>query len=295
MFTLKVENERGDVLTLTQDQTRYQIIDIDGLNPPNAIINSSEIVGMDGSKFQSSKLGERNIVLTVRINGNVEANRINLYRYFKSKRRHKIYYKNRNRDVYIEGYVEAIENNLFTLGQTMQISIVCNDPYFKSVEEIYSDISTILASFTFPFAFGGAGVLASTQTDDAIPFSILQKDRIVNIVNDGESDTGLEISITATGTVLNPKIYNNVTGEFFGLTMTMIKGDLLTVNTNRGQKSVTLTRDGVNTNVIANVSRESTWLTLDMGDNQFSYTTDTEGGEELLQIVFKHRTIYEGV
>lgn len=284
MFVLKVENMIGDVITLTQRESEYQVIGIDGLNPPNALINSSSVVGRDGSKFQSSKLAERNLVLTIRINGDVERNRLNLYRYFKAKRWHKIYYKNGSRDVFIEGYVETIASNLFTSDQTMQISIVCHDPYFKSVDEIYSDISTVLSMFAFPFAI-----------EDPIPFSVLEKDRIVNIVNDGESDTGLIISITATGSVSNPKIYNNNTGEFFGFDIDMVEGDLVTINTNRGEKSITLTRDGVDHNIISNVSRDSTWLALETGDNQFTYVTDTSRGEELLQIIFKHRTIYEGV
>lgn len=284
MFELKVENMIGDTITLTQRESEYQVVNIDGLNPPSAIINSSTVVGRDGSKFQSSKLAERNLVLTIRINGDIERNRLNLYRYFKAKRKHKIFYKNGSRDVFIEGYVETIENNLFTSSQTVQISIVCHDPYFKSVDEIYSDISTVLSKFAFPFAIV-----------DPIPFSVLEKDRIVNIVNDGESDTGLEITITATGSVSNPTIYNNVTGESFGLNLDLIEGDLVTINTNRGQKAVTLVRGGVEQNIIANVSRDSTWLALEMGDNQFTYTTATSSGEDLLQIIFKHRMIYEGV
>lgn len=284
MFVLKVENMVGDQITLTQREGEYQVIGIEGLNPPNAIINSSSVVGRDGTKFQSSKLAERNLVITIRINGDVERNRLNLYRYFKSKRWHRIYYQNGTRDVYIEGYVETIENNLFTSSQTMQISIVCHDPYFKSIEEIYSDISTVLAGFKFPFAI-----------EDPIPFSILERNRIVNIVNDGESDTGLLISIMVNGNVSNPTIYNNVTGEYFGFNIDMVEGDHVLINTNRGEKSIILTRDGIESNIIARVSKGSTWLALAMGDNQFTYGTESGIGLELMTIVFRHRTIYEGV
>ena len=284
MFELKVENMLGDVIALTQRESEYQVIGIDGLNPPNAVINSSAVVGVDGSKFQSSKLTERNLVITIRINGDVERNRLNLYRYFKAKRRHKIYYRNGSRNVFIEGYVESIANNLFTSDQTMQVSIVCHEPYWKSIDEIHSDISVILSAFKFPFAIS-----------DPIPFSTHRKERILNILNDGESDTGVVISVTATGSVSDPRIYNERTGEFFGFDLDMVEGDLVTINTNRGEKSIILTRDGVDYNIITNVSRDSTWLSLEMGDNLFSYGTATNRGEELLHIVFKHRTIYEGV
>lgn len=284
MFELKVENMVGDILTLTQNESKYQVIGVDGLNPPNAMINSSPVVGRDGSKFKFSKLEERNLVITLKINGNVEKNRLNLYRYFKSKRYHKIYYKNGTLDVYIEGYVETIENNLFTRDQTMQVSIVCHDPYFKSVDDIVTDISQVLGAFTFPFAI-----------EEPVPFSYLEKNRIINIVNDGEDDTGLSITIKATGNVSNPRIYNDVTGEFFGFDMDLIAGDLVTINTNRGEKSIILMRNGENHNIISTVTRNSTWLALAIGDNQFTYGTETGRGVEYLQIVFRHKTIYEGV
>lgn len=283
MFRLTVENELGDRLTLTQNESRYQIVDIEGLNPPNAVIRRSNVAGADGSKFQSAKLEERNIVITVRINGDVGANRLQLYRYFRIKRYCKLYYKNDHRDVYAEGWCETIENNLFTMNQTMQISVVCPDPYFKSVDEIVSDISKVLAGFEFPFAIESTGA----------EFSTYENERIVNIVNDGNGDTGITVTLTATGTVTNPTIYNNDTREYFGLNFTLALGDVVTVNTKSGEKSVTLLRDGVKTNLINKVTMGSTWLTLASGDNQFTY--DVDSGEELLVVVFTHRTRYEAV
>ena len=38
MFTLKVENAKGAVLELTNNEKNYQVADISGLNPPNANI-----------------------------------------------------------------------------------------------------------------------------------------------------------------------------------------------------------------------------------------------------------------
>ena len=319
MYTLRFENERGDLITLTGAEGMYQIIRIDGLNPPAAILHRSEVAGMDGTKYMSAKLEEREIVLTVRINGDVERNRLNLYNYFKSKHYSKMYYSNGSRDVYIEGYVETVECDLFSMSEQMQVVIICPDPYFMSANEIVTDISKVLGAFEFPFAFGAEGVKKSiamidrfpkmvesvnrefvsvdvpdpTITDEAIEFSQFIKDRIVSILNEGENETGLIITITASKQVVNPTIYNVDTREFFKLNLTIDETDTLTINTNRGQKSVTLSDETSTTNVINKVARSSTWLTLAKGDNQFTYEADDGGAN--MKVLFTHRTRYQAV
>lgn len=312
MYALKFENERGDLITLTGAEGMYQIIRVDGLNPPAAILHRSEVAGMDGTKYMSAKLEEREIVLTVKINGEVEKNRLNLYNYFKSKHYSKMYYSNGSRDVYIEGYVESIECDLFSMAEQMQIVLICPDPYFLSAREIVTDISKVLGAFEFPFAFGSEGVntsvlmidrfperefesidVSDTITDEAIEFSQFIKDRIVNIPNEGENETGLIIRITANKQVVNPTIYNVETREFFKLNLTINETDTLTINTNRGQKSVTLSDETSTTNVINKVARSSTWLTLSKGDNQFTYEADV--GSADMEVLFTHRTRYQAV
>lgn len=293
MFTLKFENKNGDIITLSGAEDKYQIIGIEGLNPPNANINRSEVSGMDGSKYMSAKLEERNIVLTVRINGQVEKNRLNLYKYFQSKKYCKMYYANGSRDVYIEGYVETIECYLFTMTEEMQISIICPDPYFQDANEIVTDISQILGAFEFPFSFGAGGLESDTITDDAIEFSVYVENRIVNLINEGEDDTGFIITIVAKDTVVNPIIYNVDTKESFTLNIQMEKGDVLTINTNKGHKSVTLKNNLVTTSLINKVVRGSTWLSLSKGDNVFTYEAETGGAD--MQIQFTHRNKYQAV
>ena len=72
MYTAKVQKESGSPLTLTGREPEWQIVHIQGLNPPSAQINLTNIVGLDGAKFNSAKLNTRNIVLTLRLNGDVE-------------------------------------------------------------------------------------------------------------------------------------------------------------------------------------------------------------------------------
>lgn len=293
MYTLNVENKNGQRFTLTGNETSYQIISVDGLNPPNATIQSTTVAGMDGSRFASAKLGERNIVLTIKINGDVEANRLYLYRYFKTKQYCKIYFANGSRSVYAEGYVETIECELFGNDQQMQVSIVCQDPYLKDIDEIVYDISQVIGMFEFPFAFGGNGVIDPTDTDDAIEFSIIDKENIVNIVNFGDTDSGFIIEIIALGAVTNPIIYCVDTDEFFGVNCTMAKGDVLTIDTIAGEKSVTFDHDGVKSNYLRYIQMGSSWLKVLQGDNQYTYGADS--GSDMIQLLIKFRTRYEAV
>ena len=282
MYSLKIENKAGQQFELTSNEARYQVTKIDGLNPPPAVITSAGVAGMDGSRFASAKLGERNLVLYVKINGDVETNRIFLYRFFKTKQYCKIYYENETRSVYAEGYVETIECDLFENGQMMQISIVCNDPYLKALEEIEHELSLIIGAFTFPFAI-----------EEPIEFSYYEHDMLTTIAYDGDAESGFIIEIQAGGSVTNPSIYKVGTGEQMSINVTMVQGDLLRINTNKGEKSIEFTHNGVTTNYLRNLQRGSSWLSLDIGDNQF--TCDADSGEEMMQIVFKYRTKYEGV
>lgn len=325
MFSLTVENRSGQRLTLTHRENEYQVINVDGLNPPKAIIQSNNVVSMDGARFASSKLEPRNVVLTIKINGDVESNRLRLYRYFKTKQYSKIYYKNSSRSIYCEGYVETIECDLFENGQTMQVSIICHDPYLNDLEEIVYDLSQVIGMFEFPFSFGGSGVLPSvddeleqeyltsesgddlatesndllevdvfrTMTDDAIEFSILERQNFINIINTGDVDSGFIAELTASGTVVNPVIYNLDENSSFGVNCTLIAGDVLIIDTISGEKSVKLIRNGETQNYLRHVKRGSKWLVVNQGDNQYTY--DAETGGDLIQMLVKFRTKYEAV
>lgn len=283
MFTLRIENTKRNEITLTQNESNYQVIDVEGLAPPKAQLYTNAVANMDGEKFKSSKLDMRNLVLTIKINGDVETNRINLYKYFGAGKWCKVYYKNGSRDVFIEGYVETINCPLFTINQQMQISIVCPTPYFKSVDIIYTDISVVIARFTFPFSIAESGVIIS----QLIP------NKVTTVMNDGEFETGFEIVMRALADKIStPTIYNVDTGEYLSVDVVLNKGDVLRVNTNKGSKSIIKIVDGVETNIINYLANGSTWLQLDAGANDFTYDVNNA---DRLEVIFEYHHQYEGV
>lgn len=286
MYTAKIQNSNGEILTLTGNEANYQIVSITGLNPPEAQINVTNIAGLDGARFNSSKLATRNLVITLRLNNKVEENRHLLYMYFRTKEACTFYYQNNTVDVFIKGYVDSVECNLFSNGELMQISIICPSPYFASLEKIVTDISNEISAFHFPF---------SINLGEPIPFSIYEQNRTTNVYNGSQAETGTIIQIDIISAVNAIKIINIVTGEYIDLNYTFLAGDRITINTNKGEKSVSLLRDAVVSNIFTAVQIGSTFFQLAVGDNLFNFQVDGGFSDDFVYIVFMFNYLYRGV
>ena len=284
MLSVIVENKYQQQLNLTTNDS-YALIQVTGLTPPASTINTATTATKDGSVFNSSRMNNRNIVLTIVPLGNVEKSRINLYNYFKSKQYIKLYLENNTRSVWIDGYIESIEGDLYAEdAEKIQISIICNDPYFKDTETGVYMFSNVESGFSFPFS------IAETP---GVPISELSEYVEVNVYNASDYETGLVLTLTANGGVVNPTIYNMTTNENFSLNITMETGEIITIDTRPGSKSVKLNRNGTISNILNNMVIGSEWITLTVGDNVFSYTTDT--GSEYLYVIANAQPIYEGI
>lgn len=282
MYELKVKNDSGETLQLSSNKN-YTVYKIEGLNPPHATINTSVNTTRDGSTVNSTRLESRNIVIYMTIEGDAEKNRINLYKYFPVKKVVTLYFKNGSRNVYICGNVELIECDLFSNKQMAQISIICSKPYFKGIDTLISHFSDISSLFTFPFAIPKSGV----------EFSAITANIRKSIINAGNVETGAIIELFALGAVVNPVIYDVLKRTQLKLNFTMEASDKITINTNAGEKSVTLTRDGATSNIMGYLVPDSTWFLLEAGDNIFTY--DAESGSSNLQITFTSNVLYSGV
>ena len=286
MYSAQVKNTNGETLSLTGNESCWQVLSIGGLNPAPATVNLTNIAGMDGSKFNSSKLNTRNLVIMLRLNGNVEENRLNLYRFFRTKENVIFYYQNGSRDVSIAGIVETVECDLFSRGEIMQISIICPYPYFKSIYEVIVDISNQAAMFTFPF---------SINSDNPIPFSSYLDNRITNVPNRSEAETGVKIEIDILAAVEKIEIANTDTGETMTLVYTFQEGDRVVIDTEKGSKSILLIREGVTSNLFTAMSEGSSFFQLKVGDNHFTYSVDSGAHDADVFILFRYNYQFRGV
>ena len=81
MYTAKIQNSSGALLNLTQNESAYQVTSITGLTSAGATVNVTSLAGIAGGVFNSSHVNTRNIVITLSLCGDIEANRLQLYNY----------------------------------------------------------------------------------------------------------------------------------------------------------------------------------------------------------------------
>lgn len=276
---IKIENARGEVLDLSADP-RYVPI-LTGTAPPAATINRAKVAVADGTRFNSSTVGERNLLLTIYLVRDIARARLNLYRYIATKQYIKVYYTADDLEVSIEGYVETAELDPWTQDQNMAVSIICPQPFWQALTETCTNASNVDKLLEFPFAIESEGVELST-VDSASS---------TEVANKGTVETGLRFEIVATIRSLQPRIYNLETGEYMGFYVDLLDGERLVIDTTQGRKSVTLISNGVESNYIHTLMEGSTWLQLPPGNSTFSYTMD-EGEAELY---IYHTNKYIGV
>lgn len=247
-------------------------------------MDSSGYAGMDGSYLNNAFIEKRNVVIHFEMRGvGLEARRHQLYKVVKPSRYIKVYYATAGIDVFAEGYVETCEVNNFEMLTTGQISILCPDIYWYSTESVMAYYSQITGAFTFPFP---------TESNPE-PF-ILGKyntQNMMTIVNDGD-EIGFTLVIEALEDARSPTLYNADTDEYLQITGDILAGDIITITTKTGNKTVTLDRGGVKTNIINRLVSGSTWLTLREGKNRF-YLRGT--GLQNLKVKIVHTNAYLGV
>lgn len=287
MAVFKVENEYNKQLRLTQNEDKWQLTSVTGLNQPPAAISTSVIPNFDGARFNSSRLETRNIVITLAIKGNVEKNRLELNSTILSKRFLRVYYKNNSLDVYIDGYVELFEYDIFAQGVMAQISIICTNPYWIDNNKNITEFAHCINLFEFPFSIPEEGIPVSERIDN----------NTIKVYNNGDTETGVVITLYNSGIskIYSPRIKNLTTNQemsFSGM-FYLDNNQEITISTLRGNKHITSYNSGVTRNIINYLSPDSEWITVIPGCNIFSFNGDV--GEEYLRASVAIQNLYGGV
>ena len=300
--SVKVTNYMGESLTipLIWNGGPFEIEKIEGLGPPKANINTTEIATNDGSKFNSARSTERNIALYLILHGvpTIEDARHLSYKYFPVKKYLQLEIETDNRRCIVEGYPESNEPNIFSENEDIQVSIVCPNPYWKSAgddgirEVVFHGVAP---NFEFPFS-------NESLTEDKIEFGIIERRKENVVYYDGDAEQGITIIIEAIGTVKNLTIYNVRTREKMAISHDelvsftgsgIVNGDTITISTVKGHKSIELLRDGVTTNILNCIGKDDDWFMLSKGDNIFGYTADE--GSDYLDFKINYSSLYEGI
>lgn len=283
-YTLTLDNLIGNQLTFEMGGP-FTITDIQGLGPAPATINTSEAPLLDGAKYNSSKVNMRTINVAFAIEYMAAENRLEVYKVLRPKYPIRLSYKSDVRNVYIDGYVQSIDVSHFEMKQIVTTTILCPFPYFMQAQSMVNEISATIPMFHFPFA--------STEAPELI-FGEIDPLANIEISNNGSLPCGLIIELYASAAVSNPKIFDYITGDYIGINFTFQVGDVVTIDTRQGEKTITLLRDGVTSNIFNSLMDGSTWLQLAAGGGVYTYEVGT-GLAQNLSVTINHFDLFEGV
>lgn len=306
IYSFAVTNYLGDRIKLElgrPEVSGFLIKSVTGLGPVKANVNTTEVVTNDGSMFNSARLSQRNIVFQLAFvntiyGETIEDVRQKTYKYFPAKKSIEILIETDNRYVKIKGYVESNETVIFSSQEGTQISVICPDPYFYSAGENgnnVTDFYTIDSMFEFPFS-------NESFTDPLLVLGEIQIKTEGVITYHGDSEIGVVIYIHATGKATNINIYNTETREVMSINTDrleqltgkgLVASDDIVINTGKGEKSITLVREGTSYNILNCLDKNTDWFSLSKGDNIFAFTAET--GVTNLQFRIENQVIYEGV
>ena len=179
-----------------------RIINVDGLGPVTAAINTTQIGLNPGARFDSVHVDYRNIVIEFYVISNVADNLNELYSVIQTGTKTTLQIKNK----LINCYVETIEVNRTNNPVKGQISLICPDPAFRSAAKNISLSATDFISYA------------------------------------GNQATGFKLYLTAKTAVKNPYISINANKKTkkSTLNITLSAGDVLELNSEAGSKSASI-------------------------------------------------------
>ena len=298
-----VTNYLGESITLelTRPEKSGFIVlpDTTGLGPTNASINTTKAAMTDGTMYNSSVMNERNIVLSLQFyqtaTESIEDLRHKSYRYFPVNTKVKFRVETDNRTTETEGIVESNEPTIFSANEGCSISILCPDPFWYSAKHNETVFSGVLPVFEFPFE-------NLSLTEPLLEMGVLTNMTENTVYYAGDANVGMTIIMHALSEVSNIAIYNTTTREVMKINTSkiaektgsgIIAGDTITIETSVNNKSITLLRDGIETNIFNCLDKDTDWFTLVKGDNIFAYTAET--GATNLQFSIINKILYKGV
>lgn len=170
--TVSVANQFGDEISTNfvgVYEAPYVITKIEGHGPVGADINLTQFATNDGAMYNSARVRERVLSLTLAVvaqpGKTIEHARRWIYKTYTVKTRVTMAFTTDTGTYIITGYVEKCEPDIFDKITKIKITIVCPDPYFYSPAKTVTNVASVKGGFEFPFADN------TTKTDGEVLFS----------------------------------------------------------------------------------------------------------------------------
>lgn len=242
---------------------------IEGLDPPNIDLFIGDFA-RDGGYISGRRVPPRNVVLTLRLNPNYKLNesvsglRTLLYKAFMDPFDGADSLTLRLRDDelpdrYVSGNVDKLESDIFDGDPVTTISMMCPNPYI--LDWNLSEFVGVGPQITFDYT--------------------------------GSAEVGFLAELEISGTTSYLTL--DLNGRKMYLVYDFLSGDVVKVNTERGQRSITVTRSAVTTNILYALSSTSTWLEIHRPTNLLKAYGLTDASLIADYSSLKFRTAHWGV
>ena len=267
MVKLTYENKYGDRLDLTSNPFFF-LINADGLTSAQADLAVTSMATMDMSFINNAVVQKRTIAFDLQVKSgvNVEQAKRAILSVIKPKQAGTLWMEFPDRVQTIKGMVESIDMPRFSKAVTLSVSFFCTSPFWEDAEEKLDTIDKDI-----DIHYWGSDQLYFT--DEGIVLGMYSDSYTRTFLNYGDVAVGMTISIIATAPVQNPMVYNTQNNEYIKFAVSMEAGDELIIDTRKGQKKAQL--NGVN--VLDKMVAGSTFIQLDVGEQEFTMTNDNEG------------------
>ncbi len=265
MFIL--ENEMGAQLNLFSNPL-FNVSHIDGLTTYAGDIASSSSAFADGDEVTNAKAQPRSILIDLTITQGIDVQTAidAITGVVKPKRDIRLIWEKSAHVKSITGVIEGIDAPRFTdSGVIVQISIHCGRPWWEDAEQIVTEIAEAIDLFHFECGF----VIDDFGEAEGLPLGEIDLNRTKAFNNDGIVEVGMDISIVAVGTVVNPSLRRD-NGDYIGFNVTLQAGDEIKISTHTGRKSITI--NGIN--AMSKITRGSSLMQLEVGEQQFTIAAD---------------------
>lgn len=181
-------------------------------------------------------------------------------------------------DYYVEGKpaatpqygVNEADNNLYFCKFTF--TVFCANPMFRLLTGTKTVMNGEYGIFHFPFIIKPTKYVMSKRVNY----------QIIVVANEGNIEVGGKITLIAKGDVVNPRVENIATGEYFKINKTLHDGEKVVINTNEGEeKSITGYYQGVTTTYLQYWDFNGSWIKFGIGATTIGYSTENESEMDL--------------
>ena len=283
MTDTKIEYIAANGLTLDLFNDAYfDTTNIDGLTTANATLATTTTPTVDGDTINNIQGNPRTIIFDFKVKTgvDVETCKRHILNVIKWKQKGTLQLTQgtgeEQRIIKIDGVIQTVDMPRFNNNVTMQVVLYCSNSLFEDLNAIVIEISRIIDAHHFPVVFPNGSPIA---------LGVIDQEMQKSYVNDGDAATGVIITITALGNVTNPVI--SKAGQFIGVNDSLVNGDVVVIDTNKGHK--TITKNGVS--ILNKIKAGSTFIQMETGDNVFVINADSGAGNMYFNITFKRRFV----